>query len=214
MASVRVLSPEPRNWARTGDTGFALKIPVDFGGFFAGESDFALGLGLAFVFVFAAGFLVDPAVTAVLTPLEEESTEEVALEAGARSDLHPLKTKAATEDILSPILVFLSFSFVAKKSVCVILENLGKFLGEKGLTFWLCHASTFEISNLASFDCKSFQVSIILDEIRKDESKLVKKIVKGISDHLVSTSLDDSEKLIGISFHKVLLQSSKWSESG
>lgn len=39
-------------------------------------------------------------------------------------------------------------------------------------------------------------------------------LLKDISDHLVSTSLDDSEKLIGISFHKVLLQSSKWSESG
>jgi len=44
-------------------------------------------------FGFAAGFLVDPA----------ETKEEVAREAGARSDLAPLKTIAATEDIFSPI---------------------------------------------------------------------------------------------------------------
>lgn len=76
-----------------------MKIPVVLGVFFVRESGFDFGLG--FAFGFAADFLAPPAAT-VLTLLEEESTEEVAAarDAGARSDLHPLKkTLAATEDI-------------------------------------------------------------------------------------------------------------------
>ncbi|KAG2300279.1 hypothetical protein Bca52824_036751 [Brassica carinata] len=41
----------------------------------------------------------------------------------------------------------------------------------------------------------------------RDESKLVKKIVKDISDKLVSTSLDNSKGLIGMSSHMDFLQS-------
>ncbi|CAN6839890.1 unnamed protein product [Brassica oleracea] len=41
----------------------------------------------------------------------------------------------------------------------------------------------------------------------RDESKLVKKIVKDISDRLVSTSLGDSDELIGMSSHMDFLQS-------
>lgn len=42
---------------------------------------------------------------------------------------------------------------------------------------------------------------------RKDESKLVKKIVKDISDRLVPNSLDDSNELIGMSSHMDFLLS-------
>ncbi|CAG7891824.1 unnamed protein product [Brassica rapa] len=41
----------------------------------------------------------------------------------------------------------------------------------------------------------------------RDESKLIKKIVKDISDRLVSTSLDDTDELIGMSSHMDFLQS-------
>lgn len=42
---------------------------------------------------------------------------------------------------------------------------------------------------------------------RRDESKLIKKIVKDISDQLVPTSWNDSEELIGMSSHMDFLQS-------
>lgn len=167
----------------------ALKIPVVLGVFFfAGESGFDFGLG------FAADFLVPPAVT-VVKLLEEESREEVAAarDAGARSDLHPLKTLAATEDISRYFLrVSLCFLSLVQNSVCVcvcvclILENLcKKVFGEKGLTFdsSTCRFLKYETCFLDTKDL-NFQI-------------YQGKVLNFLSSHHLSCLIDWNEYLYG-----------------